>query len=269
MVSTFTSQSAFKVGSTKKLALGLLGYYRSIEEALNCIKSNIDDSGSWASDLDDAASGTYNYYDLINDAATAANAIVTNANAYVGQTTTTNEDSLRSTLSTSIDSFNTAFDNVLELFSDGITTGGQPTWGGTPNTASWADTDTNTGLLMNMSYEDQLIHQQNMKILSDSFSVSLTSVTVHLGNVDRTSSTILTTLNVTNYDAFITAAYTLNCKLVSTIDDLEVMISNQKINGTLMTTTPSANYLTASQAVQSQWATTDAAVDSIFTTLSS
>lgn len=157
----------------------------------------------------------------------------------------------------------------MELFSDGITTGGQPTWGGTQNAAAWNDESTNVGLLMNMSYEDQLIHQQNMKLLSDAFSVSLTIVTVNLGNVDRTSSTILTTLNVTNYDAFITAAYTLNCNLVSTIDDLEIMINNQKINGTLMTTTPSANYLTASQAVQSQWATTDAAVDSIFTTLSS
>lgn len=268
-MSTFTSSNAFKVGSTKKLALGLLGYYRSIEEALNCIKDNISDSGAWAADLDDAASGTYNYYDLISAAATAANTVVTNANAYVGQTTTTNEASLRSTLSTSIDSFNTAFNNVLELISHGITTGGQATWGGTQNAAAWADTDTNVGLLMNMSFEDQLIHQQNMKILSDAFSVSLTSVTINLGNVDRTSSTILTTLNVTNYDGFVAAAYSLNCKLVSAIDDLEGMISNQKVHGTLMTTTPSANYLTATQAIQTQWATTDAAVDTIFTTLSS
>lgn len=268
-MSTFTSSSAFKVGSTKKLALGLLGYYRSIEEALNCIKDNISDSGSWAVDLDDAASGTYNYYDLINDAATATNSVVTSANAYVGQTTTTNEASLRSTLSTNIDSFNTAFNNVLELFSDGITTGGQPTWGGTQNTVVWVDASTNTGLLMNMSYEDQLIHQQNMKILADAFSVSLTSVTVNLGNVDRTASTILSTLHITNYDDFIAAAYTLNCKLVSTIDDLQIMISNQKINGELMTTTASANYLIASQAVQSQWTTTDGKLDSIFSTLSS
>lgn len=268
MSETFTSKNAFKVGSTKKLALGLLGYYRSIEEALNCIKSNISDSGAWATDLDTAGDGAYNYYDLINTAATAAGTVVAEAEEYAGlQTTTALEASYRGDLATDIDTFNTAFDNVLELISEGITTGGQPTWNSTQNTAAWGDDSTNAGLLMNMSYEEQIQHQQNVKILTDAFSTSLSSIVINLGSVDKTSGTSLTTLNVTNYDSFIAAAYSLNCKLIALLDDLEILINNQKVDGRLMTTTASANYLSAGNAAQAQWATTDAAVDTIFSTL--
>lgn len=272
MSETFTSKNAFKVGSTKKLALGLLGYYRSIEEALNCILSNISDSGAWAADLDDAAiasgtPGSYNYYDLISTAATAAGTVVAEAEEYAGlQTTTALEASYRGDLATDIDTFNTAFDNVLELFS-GVATGAQPTWNGTQNTAAWGDDSTNAGLLMNMSYEEQIQHQQNVKILADAFSTSLSSIVINLGSVDKTTGTTLSTLNVTNYDSFITAAYSMNCKLIALLDLLEILINNQKINGSLMTTTASANYLSAADAAQAQWATTDAAVDTIFSTL--
>lgn len=264
-MSTFTSSTAFKVGSTKNLALGLLGYYRSIKEALSCIKENISDSGSWAAELEsDGGDGTYNYYDLVDVALTAATNVVTDAVAYVNQTTTANEATLRTALNTDIGTFNTAFNNVLELFSDGIITGGTPAW----NTAAWGDNETNTGLLMNMTYEDQLVHKHNMNVLSESFSVALTSLTINLGNVDRTSGTVLTTLNVTNYDALVAAVYSLNCKFVGANDDLEALIANQKIHGTLMLTTPSSTYLSATIAIQTAWATADAAVDSIITTLS-
>jgi hypothetical protein len=268
MSETFTSKNAFKVGSTKKLALGLLGYYRSIEEALNCILSNIADSDSWAVDLDDGADGAYRYYDLISTAATAANTVVTEAEEYAGlQTTTANEASYRADLTADIDTFNTAFDNVLELFGPGITTGGTPTWGGVANAAAFGDSSTNAGLLMNMPYEDQVQHAQNVKILADAFNVSLSSVVINLGSVDKATGTSLSTLHNTNYSGFITAAYTMNCKLVALLDQLEMLIANQKINGTLMTTTPSAALLTAANATQTQWATTDAAVDTIFTTI--
>lgn len=267
MSETFTSKNAFKVGSTKKLALGLLGYYKSIEKALNCILSNISDSGAWATDLDDAASGSYNYYDIISTAATAANTVVTEAEEYAGlQTTTALEASYRGDLATDIDTFNTAFDNVLELFS-GIATGAQPTWNSTQNAAAWGDDSTNAGLLMNMSYEEQIQHQQNVNIVADAFSTSLSSIVINLGSVDKTTGTTLTTLNVTNYDSFISAAYSMNCKLIALLDLLEILINNQKINGSLMTTTASSSYLSAADAAQAQWATTDAAVDTIFSTL--
>lgn len=273
MSETLTSKNAFKVGSTKKLALGLLGYYRSIEEALNCIKSNISDSGAWAADLDDAAiasgtPGSYNYYDIISTAATAANTVITEAEEYAGlQTTTALEASYRGDLTTDIDTFNTAFDDVLELISAGIATGGQPTWNTTQNAAAWGDDSTNAGLLMNMSYEEQIQHKQNVKILADAFSVALSSVVINLGSVDKSTGTLLTTLNVTNYDSFIAEAYSMNCKLIQLLDVLEILITNQKVNGSLMTTTASANYLSAGNAAQSQWATTDLAVDTIFSTL--
>ena len=230
------SKTAFTLETTLTIAKSFVGLYRSLGRAFQSILSNIDNGdASWNTPVD-TTSNTYN--SLVLQIISNLNINKTQLQSYLSnQTTPDNEFIFRAPLLSSLQTTNNLMKSLLLLWQSMMP-------------LSIADNNsTNEGKFQNFSVENQKIHLQNITFWANSIQVTLTTVTVLFGTVDKSEGTFVSNLHNVLLEDFIDRAHDLHTSLAESTDELDTLIENQGIYGRIITSQNAAKFNADFQSV--------------------
>lgn len=255
MVATVISKTAFILQTTLSIAKSFLGLYRSIEGALQSMSNNINENdSSWNTSINDSSD---TYYSLVNNALIQNKSLVTLLQSYLSnQTTSENEFIYREPILSQLNTTNNAILKILEF------------WKNIMPLSNSDNISINEGKFQNYSIEDQKKHFQNKFFFANSIQSTLTTITVLFGTVDKDEDSILFNLHVTLFETFINNSHSLYSKIVESTDELDLLINNQIIYGTLINSFNSEKYVNISDNICSFFETFQESIENILKELS-
>jgi hypothetical protein len=254
MAST-VSKTAFVLETTITIAKSYLGLFRSMEGALQTIFDNINATDtSWNTQINNT---TDTYYSLVNESLESTNLLVGFLQSYLSnQTTPQNEYVYRVPVVSQLSQTNDILEKILDFWQDIL-----------PLSAS-EDDSTNEGKLQNFRLEAQKKHYQNVLAFGTSIQITLTTITVLFGTVDKAPDTFISNLHVILFENFIDNAYQLYSHVIESSDELQILIDNQEIKGQLITNFTSKTYISCLDLVIESFEAFRTSTEDIFNELS-
>ena len=255
MPASNVSKTAFILQTTLSIAKSYLALYRSIEGALQSTFRNINDNDScWNTSVDET---TNTYYSLVTEALTKVNLLVSLLQDYLSnQTSSDNEFIYRIPVVTQLQSTNNVIMSLLEI------------WKNIMPLSSTENNSINQGKFQNWSIEHQKIHFQNKLFLANSIQVTLTTTTVLFGTVDKSEGTFVSNLHIVLFENFIDNAHLLYTSIIESTDELDSLIHNQTLYGTLITSFTAVKYVSVSESICSSFRLFQSSIENILNELS-